>query len=372
MMKMTVQNVDVFNTMEKWAPLEFASGWDNVGLQVGSFNKPVKRIMITLDVLESVVDEAILQKVDLIIAHHPLLFKSMKQVNVDTAQGRIIQKLLQHDISVYASHTNLDTANGGVNDMLCDFLGIENRKLLVTSYTEQLVKLVVYVPTTHVTAVRDVMGENEAGHIGNYSHCTFQTEGTGTFMPLEASNPYIGSQNELEVVNEVKIETIIPKPKLSRVVDAMIEAHPYEEVAYDVYPLEINGKTYGIGRIGTFGKNMNLKELSEHVKEVLTVPKLRVTGDLNKQIKKVAVLGGSGEKYMHAAKRQGADAFITGDMTFHAAQDAWQMGLAVIDPGHHVEKVMKEGTKKYLESELDHTDLEIMVSNVRTEPFQFI
>ncbi|WP_164668589.1 Nif3-like dinuclear metal center hexameric protein [Virgibacillus doumboii] len=371
-MTTVIQNRDIFRAMEKWAPQHLAYDWDNVGLQVGSFQNEVKKVMVTLDVLETVVDEAIENDVDLIIAHHPLLFKSMKQVNVDSPQGNIIQKLIQHNISVYAAHTNLDIAAGGVNDMLCDLLGVQDKEVLLNSRTEKLVKIAVFVPESHADEVRNALSEKGAGHIGNYSHCTFQSDGQGTFKPLEGTNPYIGSQEKLEFVDEVKIETILPENKLSQVVDAMIAAHPYEEPAYDIYPMENNGQTYGIGRIGTLNKNMTLKQLGEHVKKTLNVPNLRITGDLSKDVKKVAILGGSGEKYIHAVKQMGADVYITGDMTFHTAQDAWQMGLSVIDPGHHVEKVMKDAVKKYLDSFFADEQIEVTVSHSNTEPFRFI
>lgn len=371
-MTVITRNRNVFQAMEKWAPKHLAYDWDNVGLQVGSFHKQAEKIMVSLDVLESVVDEAIENKVDLIIAHHPILFKSLKQVNIDSSQGRIIQKLLQHNITVYASHTNLDAAAGGVNDVLCDLLDIQQREILVNNHKDTLVKIAVFVPETHKDQVRDAMSESGAGHIGDYSHCTFQTEGKGTFKPLEGTKPYIGTQHKLEVVDEVKIETIIPKPDLASVIDAMISAHPYEEVAYDLLPLENSGQSYGIGRIGTLRKDMNLEELCEHVKKELEVPKVRVTGEMTKKVKQVAVLGGSGEKYIHTAKQMGADVYITGDMSFHVAQNASQIGLSVIDPGHHVEKVMKEATKRYLDNHFVNENIEVIVSNANTEPFRFI
>lgn len=358
--------------MEDWAPKELAYDWDNVGLQIGSFQKPVRKIMITLDVLESVVDEAVEKDVDLIIAHHPFMFNPMQQLDTDTVKGRIIHKLLQHDITVYASHTNLDVAPGGVNDMLCDLLGIENREALIPTYTEPLYKLTVYVPISYADAIRNALGDAGAGHIGNYSHCTFQTEGQGTFKPLEGTNPHIGIQGKLEYVEEVKIETIIEQSKLNDVVQAMIKLHPYEEVAYDVYPLENAGVTYGIGRVGNLAEQKSLQELCEQVKADFDVSSVRVTGDLANKIKKVAVLGGSGEKYIHKAKEMGADVYITGDMTFHSAQDAWQMDLPVIDAGHYIEKVMKQATKQYLDQQLHNKNLEVIVSEANTNPFQFL
>lgn len=371
-MTTVMRNLDIFKAMESWAPKHLAYDWDNVGLQIGSFHKPVKKVMVTLDVLEATVDEAIENKVDLIIAHHPLLFKPMKQVNVDTAKGRIIQKLLQHEISVYAAHTNLDAANSGVNDMLCDLLAVQDTKVLEQNHIEKLVKLAVFVPETHAEQVRDAMSGKGAGHIGDYSHCTFQSPGQGTFKPLEGTDPYIGSKGEMTFVDEVKIETILPASKLSSVLETMIAAHPYEEAAYDIYPVENSGTAYGIGRIGTLDQKLTLEALCERVKTALNVPGVRLTGDLDKEVSKVAVLGGSGEKYINKAKQMGADVYITGDMTFHTAQDAQIMGLSVIDPGHHVEKVMKDYTKLYLEDYFTSDELEISISKTNTEPFRFI
>lgn len=371
-MKERIKNHDVFQAMEKWAPRDLAYDWDNVGLQVGSFSQQAKKVMVTLDVLETVVDEAIEKEVDLIIAHHPLLFKSTKQINTDDVQGRIIQKLLKHNITVYAAHTNLDAANGGVSDMLCDAIGIKNTDLLMQSKEEALYKLVLYVPITHVNKVRTALGDSGAGHIGNYSHCTFQTEGTGTFKPLAGTNPYIGEEGTMEHVNEAKLETIVSEKNLSTALNQMKQAHPYEEVAYDIISLKNEGEKLGVGRIGDLSSEMTLQELSNHVKQALEVPAVRVTGNLEQLVKKIAVLGGSGEDFIQVAKEKGADVYLTGDMSFHHAQDAWQMGLSIIDPGHHVEKVMMRATKHYLESIFTNNQVEVILSESNTEPFQFV
>ncbi|RKQ37809.1 Nif3-like dinuclear metal center hexameric protein [Oceanobacillus halophilus] len=371
-MKNSCTNSDIFKMMERWAPKSLAYDWDNVGLQVGSYNNKVKKIMVTLDVLESVVDEAIQKKVDLIIAHHPLLFKPMKEVNFDTPKGKVIRKLIENQITVYAAHTNLDIAAGGVNDMICRSLGINESNILIESSSLKLYKLAVYVPKTHVETVRNGLSESGAGHIGNYSHCTFQTEGQGTFKPLEGTEPFIGEKGKLEYVAEQRIETIVPENRLELVIKAMLAAHPYEEPAYDIYPLINSGEKFGLGRVGILQEKMKLEDFCEHVKNAFDMESVRVTGDLNKKVSRVAILGGSGEKYIHQAKHKGADVYITGDMSFHMAQDAWQMGLAVIDAGHYIEKVMKEATATYLKDTLEEESLDIIVSDTNTDPFQFI
>lgn len=367
-----VNNSAVFKIIENWAPQSLAYDWDNVGLQVGSYNRRAKKVMITLDVLEKVVDEAVEKDVDLIIAHHPLLFKSLNQINFDTPKGRTIAKLIQHNITVYAAHTNLDIAQGGVNDILCKRLQIQPTEHLVHVKNEKLYKVVVYVPHSHANEVRDAMSNAGAGHIGNYSHCTFQTEGQGTFKPLEGTNPYIGQVDQVEYVEELKIESIVQESMLESVVKLMVQAHPYEEVAYDIFPLMNEGESVSLGRLGQLQEKMSLEAVATKVKSDFNLDHVRVIGDLKKLVQNVAVIGGSGEKYIHQAKRKGADVFITGDLTFHTAQEAEEIGLAVIDAGHYIEEVMKKATKTKLEKQFYNHDIQFVVSETNTNPFKFI
>lgn len=366
-----VLNSTIFKIMEEWAPLDLAYDWDNVGLQVGSFNKSTKKVMITLDVLESVVDEAIENDVDLIIAHHPMLFKSLKEIDVENPKGRVIEKLIKNDITVYASHTNLDVARGGVNDLLASKLGLKETKNLMDTQAEKLFKFIVYVPETHANEIRKVLGETGAGHIGDYSHCSFNSKGKGVFKPLAGTSPYKGKINQTETVNEIKVETIIKEKDITSIIDAVAKVHPYEEMAYDIFRLENKGEINGIGRVGLLHEKMMLKELSEYVKDVFGMSHVRVTGNLKEIVEKVAILGGSGESFVKNAKRAHADVLITGDMTFHNAQDAIEMGLSVIDAGHYIEKIMKEATKSYLKEMLGN-EISIIVSEANTDPFQFI
>ncbi|WP_284140419.1 MULTISPECIES: Nif3-like dinuclear metal center hexameric protein [unclassified Virgibacillus] len=367
-----LKNNDIFRALEQMAPKHFAYEWDNVGLQIGSSNHLVKKIMTTLDVTEAVVDEAIEKDVSLLIAHHPMFFNPLKQLNVDSIQGRIIKKLLSHNISVYAAHTNLDIADGGINDMLAQKLGIKVKGVMEDVFTEKLYKLAVFVPKTHVDSVMDALSESGAGHIGNYSHCVFQTEGEGSFKPLEGTSPFIGKENQLEKVNEIKLETIVPEENVSRAVAAMLEAHPYEEVAYDIYLLSNKGKNYGIGRIGELEEDMTLADFVAHVKQSLGVRGLRVVGNLSKNIRTVAILGGSGEKYIPQAIHKKADVFITGDVTFHTAQNALDRGLGIIDPGHYIEAIMKQSMKDFLKQLSSAYGVDVIASAVNTDPFQFL
>lgn len=360
----------IFRALETWAPKSFAYDWDPVGLQVGSKTDQTKNVLVTLDVNHEVVDEAIKNNANVIIAHHPMLFKPVKSIDFNSVKGSLIRKLIRHDITVYASHTNLDIAEGGVNDLLSEAIGLKKVKPLLTTHVDSLIKLAVFTPVDHVQKVVDALSEAGAGHIGNYSHCTFQSAGTGTFKPLEGANPYIGTENKIEHVDELKIETIVPEPILDNVVRAMVEAHPYEEVAYDLYPLKNEGKKYGLGRIGSLPQTLTLKELIKEVKNKFNVKHLRFTGDLNQTVKRVAILGGSGEKYIQVAKNANADVYITGDVTFHHAQDAKDIGLALIDAGHYIEHIMKEATKRFIKDKFPTVN--VIVSTVNTDPFQFM
>ncbi|NRD80783.1 Nif3-like dinuclear metal center hexameric protein [Bacillus sp. BRMEA1] len=364
---------EIIQLFEQFAPKSLAMEGDKIGLQIGRLNKKIDRVMIALDVLENVIDEAIEKNVQLIIAHHPPIFRPLKNVLTDTVQGRVIEKLLKHDIAVYAAHTNLDIANGGVNDWLAEALGLENTEVLVPTVDVSLKKLVVFVPGSHADLIREVLGNSGAGHIGQYSHCSFSAEGTGRFLPGAETSPFIGKSGELEAVDEVRIETIVPETLLKRTIMAMIKAHPYEEVAYDVYPLENKGEVLGLGRIGKV-KEMTLGEFAEKVKIALEVDRVRVTGDLQAKVKKVAVLGGDGNKYFTSAKFKGADVYVTGDIYYHTAHDAMMLGLNLIDPGHNVEKVMKKGLAQTLKKMCQDSGytVDIFPSEEDTNPFQFI
>ncbi|RIW31026.1 Nif3-like dinuclear metal center hexameric protein [Bacillus salacetis] len=369
-----VNGHEIINLFETLAPKELAEDGDPIGLQIGRLNQKVDKVMVTLDVLEEVVDEAVDKGVKLIIAHHPPLFRPLKTLKTDTVQGRMIEKLIKNDISVYAAHTNLDVARGGVNDLLAEALELKETRLLLPTFKEKLKKLAVFVPEEAADKVRKAMGDAGAGHIGNYSHCTFTSKGTGRFLPGEGTDPYIGEKGKLEAAAEVKVETIYPDKVEKKILKAMVESHPYEEAAYDILPLENDGETLGLGRIGKLSSPMSLKEFALYVKEKLNVSNVRVTGALTDSIQKVAVLGGDGNKFIHTAKFSGADAFVTGDLYYHTAHDAMMLGLNVVDAGHHIEKVMKEGVARWMaeKSREKGLDVEYLVSEVNTDPFTFL
>ncbi|MFB5759280.1 Nif3-like dinuclear metal center hexameric protein [Paenibacillus medicaginis] len=364
----------VIQYMEQLAPKHLAVPDDRIGLQFGSLQKEIKQVLIALDVNDEVVEEAISLGADLIIAHHAIIFRPLKTLNTDQPAGKLYEKLIKNDIAVYISHTNLDTAEGGMNDWMAAALGIESSSTLEDVHTDQLFKLVVFVPKTHHQQVLDAVLGAGAGHIGNYSHCSFNIEGIGTFVPQEGTNPFVGQQGKMERAEEIRLETVVPAGIRSKVIQAMLKTHPYEEVAYDLYPMDLKGRTFGLGRVGKLKQSCTLREFVDMVKKGLKVPHVRVVGDLDRVVKKAAVLGGSGSRYVNKALYKGADVIVTGDIDYHTAHDALMAGIAIIDPGHNAEKIMKEQTAGWLRVKLEESRYEtrVQASAVDTEPFRFM
>ncbi len=363
---------DITNIVESLAPKSYAYKWDNVGLQLGSEKNNVEKILITLEVTNKVLDEAMENNVDMIITHHPMIFSPLKNINKDDFKGNLIYKAIQNNISIYTAHTNIDIAPNGLNDYLVKKLSILDTEVLDTIQNEHYYKLVVFIPVGHEKTVSDAISDAGAGHIGNYSNCTFRTEGIGTFKPLEGTEPFIGNHGEIENVEEVRLETIVPKNKLNNVLNTLIKSHPYEEVAYDIYPLENEGHPIGLGRVGKLDTPKTLQKLVEGIKKDINVDNIKVAGDLKANIKKVAVINGSGADLIKLAKYKGCDCVITGDVKYHDAQDAISQGINVIDIGHYdSEKFFVEFVCNYLKVEIEKEDLDVQVipSTLDINPF---
>ncbi|SFX28930.1 dinuclear metal center protein, YbgI/SA1388 family [Thermoactinomyces sp. DSM 45891] len=367
---MAIQGAELIRWMEMFASPKLAVENDRIGLQVGSIHAEVEGVLVTLDVTEKVVDEAIKQGVNWIIGHHAIIYQPMKQICTDSPAGRLLQKCLKHDIQVYIAHTNLDAAEEGVNTVLAEKLGLQGCRTLVHHKQDRLKKLVVFVPESHVDEVEHALGEAGAGEIGNYSHCSFQTAGTGTFLPHSGTKPYIGEPGILERVAEVRLETILPESKQKMILSAMHKAHPYEEIAYDLYILDSPGSPVGMGKIGTLPERMTLQAFIDLVKSAYHIPHLRFVGDSNRIIEKVALLGGAGSRYMRDAVWQGADVYLTGDIDFHTAQDALTEGIALVDPGHHIEYVSMQRVVDRLQDAFG-SRITIQLSQIDTNPFSF-
>lgn len=360
--------------MEQLAPKHYAVPDDKIGLQLGTLQKDVRKVLVALDVTEDVVAEAIDSGAELIIAHHAIIFRPLQHLQTETPAGKLYERLIKHDIAVYIAHTNLDVTDGGINDMMAEALGLCGLRHLEDIHTERLKKLVVFVPQTHCEQVQEAVFAAGAGWIGKYSHCGFTVDGTGTFLPQEGADPFIGKRGKLEKVSEVRFETVVPESAEKRVIQALLKAHPYEEVAYDLYPMDLQGRTFGLGRVGKLPQPMSLGELTNRVKQAFAVPYARVVGNLDRKVRKVAVLGGSGSRYVHHALFAGADVLVTGDIDYHTAHDALAAGLCIIDPGHNIEKIMKSRVADYLNEQLRDKsyDTEAIASAVDTEPFRFM
>jgi dinuclear metal center YbgI/SA1388 family protein len=330
---MVVKCGEIIEIMNKLAPSHLAENWDNVGLQLGDSSREVNNLLVTVDVTPELANWAMGNNIDLIIAHHPLIFKPLSNLRTDTAVGRTIASLIKADIALFVAHTNLDAAACGVSDTLAEVLGLVNIRPL-TDEGENLIKLVVFVPESDAQQVMQAVTAAGAGHIGNYSHCTFQAQGTGTFMPLEGSNPYLGEQGRMEYVREVRIETIMREDNCNTIVQAMLAAHPYEEVAYDLYNLRNKAQVSGLGRIGQLSPEMTLNEFTAVLKRNLAVSNVRVSGPVDRLVKNVAVCGGAGMDLVKNAISAGADVYVTGDVKYHEAMDAALAGLTIVDAGH--------------------------------------
>lgn len=324
----------VMDAMEKLAPRRFAEAWDNPGLLVGSPAQTIHRILVCLDVRPEIAERAAREKFDLIVAHHPLIFHALKKIRTDLPEGRLLATLIQGGVAVMAAHTNLDIAAGGVNDVLAAHLGLDHWEPFKVTVQGELVKLAVYVPLAEAEAVRSAITAAGAGHIGRYSDCTFQVAGQGTFLPEEGTAPFVGEAGRLTRVEEVRIETIFPAEQEGRVVRAMKKAHPYEEPAYDLYPLRNVGRAESLGRVGYLPAPLSAEAFAAEVKENLGAGYVRLVRAGERAVKKVAICSGSGAEFIDKAAILGCDAYVTGDVRYHDAQRAAALGIHVIDAGH--------------------------------------
>jgi dinuclear metal center YbgI/SA1388 family protein len=367
---MTVREIQ--DLIESWAPRQLAWERDNVGLQVGSPDNPVHGILVALDVTDRIIDEALRRRANLIVSHHPLLFHPVRSITGHDRVGRLIQRLVQSEIAVYSAHTNLDFATTGVSMELADRLGLQDVDVL--SHAEQMLKkVVVFVPTDHVNAVMTAMAGAGGGTIGKYDQCTFQSVGTGTFRPSGQARPYIGQKGTLERVSEVRLEMVVPMPKLPSVLLAMRSAHPYEEIAFDVYALDNASPNQGAGAIGRLKRPLTLQEFLKQISRTLSIGALRYSGNPRTRIRSAAVCGGSGSDLISTAIGRHADAFVTADVKYHAFQEA-DGRIALIDAGHfETERPIVQRVAHYLQSNIALTSARIRVfsSTVMDNPVRY-
>lgn len=324
---------DITNLLEKTAPLYLQEPYDNAGLITGQGNWECHGIMICLDATESVIIEALEKKCNLVISHHPIVFSGLKKINGNNYVERAVILAIKNDIALYAIHTNLDNVATGVNKIIADKIGLINTRILQPKQS-MLKKLVCFVPVDAANKLRNSFFEAGAGAIGKYSECSFNTEGTGTFKPLEGSNPAIGEQGKRHEEPEMKVEVIFPAYLEQKLLETMVENHPYEEVAYDIIALGNYLSDTGSGMIGELPGKMGEADFLQMLKKEFKLSCIRHTGFIKCPLKKIAICGGAGIFLLKAALRAGADAYITSDIKYHEFFDA-DSRLLLADIGHY-------------------------------------
>ncbi|NHN25342.1 Nif3-like dinuclear metal center hexameric protein [Flavobacterium jejuense] len=359
---------EILPILEELAPLAYAEDFDNVGLLVGNPNETINGILVCHDALENVVDEAVSKKCNLIVCFHPILFSGLKKITGKNYVERAIVKAIKNDIAIYAVHTALDNHQKGVNKIFCDALGLTNTKILIPK-ENYIKKLVTYTIPENATSLRDTLFEAGAGKIGNYEDCSFNSQGIGTYLGNENSNPEIGERFEFVENKEIKIEVTFEKHLESKILKALFKNHVYEEVAYEIYALTNKHQNIGLGMIGEFPEAMNEKQFLSLVKNKMQSGGIRHSAFLNKEIKKVAVLGGSGSFAIKAALQAGADAFLTSDLKYHQFYEA-EGKLLLADIGHfESERYTKNYIVDYLKEKI--TNFAVVLSEENTNPVQY-
>jgi dinuclear metal center YbgI/SA1388 family protein len=328
---------DLIHQIESWYPRGSAMPQDNPGLQVGDPSSPLKNVLVALDVTDEVIEEALDTDANLILSHHPMVFKPIQRIDASGWLGKKIARLLKHEVAVFSAHTNLDASRQGVSMVLAKLLGVAQPRFLAPATGNWLKKIAVFVPPENVDAVRAAMAQAGAGAIGDY--CSFNLSGFGTFWGNEAAAPVLGQKERFETVPEIRLEMILPSWKLEPVVRAMKAVHPYEEVAFDLYPLENEDVNFGFGAIGDLEKPLPVADFVRWTRLALEVDAVGYCAGPKKIISRLAVCGGSGGDLIKAAADQGAEAFLTGEMKYHTLLE-YRDQLTIILAGHYATEVV--------------------------------
>ncbi|MCS7209156.1 MAG: Nif3-like dinuclear metal center hexameric protein [Fimbriimonadales bacterium] len=324
---------EVLGFLNEIAPPQWALPNDPVGLQIGEPSQTVERVLVALDPDPRTAAQAQYRQCQLLVAHHPLIYRPLSHIRFDDPVGKAVQALCEAKIALIAVHTNWDVAPSGINDALAEVVGLTEVRPFGAGPKQQHYKVAVFTPTEHTDAVIDAMANAGAGVIGLYRRCAFYTAGTGTYEPMEGANPYLGQVGKREHAEETRIEMLVPAERLNAVIEAMVRAHPYEEVAYDVYPLHTRAE-HSLGRIGRLPKPMLASELRDYLAEKLRNPYVRTYGKPSKLIRTLAVVGGSGGDYLPDAQRAYADALLTGEVRHHHTWEAWARDVVLLEGGH--------------------------------------
>ena len=367
---------DVIALLEELSPLAYSEGFDNTGLLVGDGNTEVTGILVTLDTLEAVVDEAIEKGFNLIVSFHPIVFSGLKKLTGKTYVERTVQKAIKNDIAIFSNHTALDNAWNGVNSKICEKLGLVNREILIPQ-KETIKKLITFVPKKDAENVRNALFKAGAGGIGNYDNCSFNITGTGSFKGNENSNPQIGEKGKLHFEEEVQIGVTFARHLERSILNHLFNAHPYEEVAYEITTLENTNQKIGMGMVGNLKKPMNEMKFIKFLKETMSTDCVRYSAPIGKQIKRVAILGGSGSFAIDAAKRAKADVFVSADFKYHDFFRA-ENSIILADIGHYEsEQYTKELLYSFLKKKMTNfapvlSEGKIKISKINTNPISYL
>lgn len=359
---------EITSYIEELAPLSYAEGFDNVGLLVGDYQTEVTGVLVTLDTLEATLDEAIEKKCNLIVSFHPIIFGGLKKLNGNNYVERVVIKAIQNNIAIYATHTALDNSFNGVSAKMCEVLKLKNREVLIPQ-KETIKKLITFVPVDKADLVRKALFDIGAGNIGNYDQCSFNTQGIGTFKGGENSNPSIGQKGVLQKEKEVQIGITFAKHLEQKILKALFTTHPYEEVAYEITTLENTNQHIGMGMIGELENSMTSADFIKYVKTTMNTDCIRHSELLPKEIKKVAVLGGSGSFALGAAMGKNADAYISADFKYHEFYKS-EGKILITDIGHYEsEQFTKNLLVDYLSKKF--RNFAIILSNLSTNPIYY-
>ncbi|MGB5944290.1 MAG: Nif3-like dinuclear metal center hexameric protein [Leeuwenhoekiella sp.] len=360
---------EVAQMLENFAPLANAEDFDNVGLLVGQPGWQLSGVLVALDTVEAVVDEAIEKQCNLIVSFHPIIFSGLKKINGGDYVQRAVLKAIKNDIAIYAIHTALDNQPHGVSKGMCDMLNLTNRKILIPA-KGKLKKLITYVPAESLGAVRDALFDAGAGNIGNYDRCSFGIQGEGTFRGNAESSPTVGKPGEMKHQPETQLQVIFEGHQQRTILKALFDAHPYEEVAYDLVVLDNTYQNLGMGMTGDLPSAVPVNIFLETVREKFHAKGIRYAGPENNKIRKVAVLGGSGSFAINAAKAAGADAFITSDLKYHNYFQAGEE-LLLLDIGHYEsEQYTKKIIADFLTKKI--SNFAVILAETNTNPIKYL
>ena len=359
----------ILQYLHQTAPFNYQESYDNSGLIVGDANREVTGIVVALDCTEAVIDEAIANGANVVLTHHPIVFKGLKRLTGSNYVERTVIKAIENKIALIAIHTNLDNVYFGVNHIIADKLKLNNKRILAPK-AATLFKLSVFVPNGSEVAVRTAMADAGAGQIGDYDQCSFSVEGTGRFRPNDAAKPFIGEAGQLEAVHETRIEVIVNQHALTAVETAMKKAHPYEEIAYDVVALVNSNQYIGSGMVGELESPISTMEFLQIVKTTFNCGVVRYTNPVNDTVQRIAVCGGSGGFLLNDAIRAKADVFITADYKYHEFFDA-DNAIVIADIGHfESEQYTSEWLVTFLMKKF--TTFAVRLTNVNTNPIKYL